>query len=530
MPSQTDTIKFIDTRPETSVLSVFRHLNYKHWNALAEYVDNSLQSYLMNRDRLYSDFNQQYVTISISFDNEDNAIVIKDNAAGISLKDFPRAFRPASVPPDTSSLSEFGLGMKTASCWAAPLWSVRTKALDENYVRTVIFDIDEITENKQDDVPVISELCDKAEHFTVVTLNNVFRMPKGVTIKKIKDHLSDIYRVFIRNRSLKLLVNNELLVYEEPIFLSAPYHNDPADAPVQYWKRDIDVVTNGGKIINGFVGILETGGVSKAGLTLFRRGRAILGSGDDRYKPMEIFTAPNSFKSQRIYGELHLDEFSVTQQKDAFTWREFSSGEVEFIEIIKQKLSSPPSFLTQAERHRQNKSKIEIPQEDLDKILEETANAISKGLPTIVDAPESEQELATPPVILPPIQLIDLKSFREFNVLVNDQSWHIRLEISSDSSIVDWLTISDRPSASAIKNIRNEAIRSLGLRISLRCPFMVQFLGPDMENLEPLFRLAVALGLSQVIAAESGVVMAGVITKKVNELLKGPLAKGDLND
>jgi hypothetical protein len=42
--------------------------------------------------------------------------------------------------------------------------------------------------------------------------------------------------------------------------------------------------------------------------------------------------------------------------------------------------------------------------------------------------------------------------------------------------------------------------------------------------------LAVALGLSQVIAAESGVVMAGVITKKVNELLKGPLAKGDLND
>lgn len=103
-------------------------------------------------------------------------------------------------------------------------------------------------------------------------------------------------------------------------------------------------------------------------------------------------------------------------------------------------------------------------------------------------------------------------------------------EISSDSSIIDWLTISDRPSASAIKNTNNESIRHLGLRISLRCPFMVQFLGPDMGNLEPLFRLAVALGLSQVIAAESGVVMAGVITKKVNELLKGPLARGDLND
>lgn len=530
MPFEQDIIKSIDTRPETSVLGVFRHLNYKHWNALAEYVDNSLQSYINNRERLLSDFNQQQVTISINFDNEDNAIIIKDNAAGISLKDFPRAFRPASVPPDTSSLSEFGLGMKTASCWAAPLWSVRTKALDESYVRTVIFDIDEITEKKTDDIPVISELCDQNEHFTVVTLNNVFSMPKGVTIKKIKDHLSDIYRVFIRNGSLRLLVNNELLMFEEPIFLNAPYHSDSNNAPPQLWKRDIDILTKDGKNINGFVGILETGGASKAGLTLFRRGRAILGSGDSRYKPMEIYTAPNSFKSQRIYGELHLDEFSVTQQKDAFTWKEFSGGEDEFIGLIKQKLSALPSLLTQAERHRQNKLKIKVPQEDIDKILELTANAISEGLPTIIDDPETPPELESPPVVLPPIQEGDLKSYREFNVLVNEQDWRIRLEISSDSSIVDWLTISDRPSASSSKNFDTQGVRNLGLRISLRNPFMVQFLGPDMENLEPLFRLAVALGLAQVIAAESGIQMAGVITKKVNELLRGPLANGDLSE
>jgi hypothetical protein len=42
--------------------------------------------------------------------------------------------------------------------------------------------------------------------------------------------------------------------------------------------------------------------------------------------------------------------------------------------------------------------------------------------------------------------------------------------------------------------------------------------------------LAVALGLAQVIAAESGIQMAGVITKKVNELLRGPLSKGDLSE
>ncbi len=37
-----------------SILSVLRHLNYKPWFALAEFVDNSLQSYLDDRAALES--------------------------------------------------------------------------------------------------------------------------------------------------------------------------------------------------------------------------------------------------------------------------------------------------------------------------------------------------------------------------------------------------------------------------------------------------------------------------------------------
>ena len=43
-------------------------------------------------------------------------------------KDDPRD-PPAAIPPDRSGLSEFGMGMKSAACWFAPRWSVRTKAL-----------------------------------------------------------------------------------------------------------------------------------------------------------------------------------------------------------------------------------------------------------------------------------------------------------------------------------------------------------------------------------------------------------------
>lgn len=42
----------VNIRPGVSILSVLRHLNYKPWYAIAEFVDNSIQSYLDYRDEL----------------------------------------------------------------------------------------------------------------------------------------------------------------------------------------------------------------------------------------------------------------------------------------------------------------------------------------------------------------------------------------------------------------------------------------------------------------------------------------------
>jgi hypothetical protein len=45
-------IKTVDIRPRVSVLSVLRHLNYRPWFALAEFVDNAIQSFVEKRDEL----------------------------------------------------------------------------------------------------------------------------------------------------------------------------------------------------------------------------------------------------------------------------------------------------------------------------------------------------------------------------------------------------------------------------------------------------------------------------------------------
>src|SRR6266498_547531 len=92
----------VNIRPGVSVLSVLRHLNYSPWFALAEFVDNALQSYVENKSTLHELHGPAWkLKVSIDVDTSSpGRITIRDNAAGIGKDTFPRAFRPAVIPPD----------------------------------------------------------------------------------------------------------------------------------------------------------------------------------------------------------------------------------------------------------------------------------------------------------------------------------------------------------------------------------------------------------------------------------------------
>ena len=112
----------VNIRPEVTILSVLQHLNYRPWFALAEFVDNALQSFLHYRKELGTDNGGNAILkVEIEIDGDGSGrIVVRDNAAGIHQSEFPRAFRPAELPLDRSGLSEFGMGMKSAACWRNP--------------------------------------------------------------------------------------------------------------------------------------------------------------------------------------------------------------------------------------------------------------------------------------------------------------------------------------------------------------------------------------------------------------------------
>ena len=91
----------VNIRPGVNILSVLGHLNYKHWYALGEFVDNAVGSGIEhNWNRLQSLHHQNYkLRVDIEIYREDGGrIVIRDNAAGIAPIDYQRAFRAAEIP------------------------------------------------------------------------------------------------------------------------------------------------------------------------------------------------------------------------------------------------------------------------------------------------------------------------------------------------------------------------------------------------------------------------------------------------
>lgn len=193
------TVGKIDIRPGVSVLALLRHLNYRPWFALGEFVDNSVESFVKHRGALQAiEGAGVKLKVDITIDvTSPPTISIRDNAAGILESEYARAFRPAAVPPDRSGLAEFGMGMKSAACWFAPRWSVRTSALGEPISRTIVFDIANIVNDDIHELTIREQPESPQRHYTEVILEDVFHLPVGRTVGKLKEHLSDIYRVFV---------------------------------------------------------------------------------------------------------------------------------------------------------------------------------------------------------------------------------------------------------------------------------------------------------------------------------------------
>lgn len=504
----------IQIRPGVGILSVLSHLNYKPWFAIAEFVDNSIQSFLDYRAEIQKvDGRNARLRVDIELDSsEGGRLTVRDNAAGIHEVDYPYAFRPAEVPSNRTGLSEFGMGMKSAACWFSPKWTVRTTALGESAEKTVHFDISRIVEDNLEELTVNSRLIQPSAHFTEISLFNLHKLPQKRTIGKIREHLASIYRVFIREGILELRFQGEVLSYSDPAILCAPFHKNVSDAP-KLWRKEIDFDFGYGLRVRGFAALREEGSTSRAGFALFRRNRLIQGSADEGYRPGFIFGKPNTFTYQRLFGELHLEGFDVSHTKDGFQWDE---NEEPFLELLKEELNADPiPLLSQAEGYRvRQKTKSLKPGAETS--TSRTSKTVEEEVPPVVETQLLEgPESAPPPSNLPTTE--GLVANKTVSIEIDGKTWEISIELSNDPAIGEWLSVSDEPWAGNVKKVK--------IRMSLAHPFMLQYSGAEVSQIEPLQRISVAIALAEITARESGVRRAGTFRRVINELLRDALSK-----
>jgi hypothetical protein len=265
-------VEKVSIRPGVQMLSVLSRLNYKPWFALAEFIDNSIQSYLDNRQALQKIAGKKFkLKVEIDYDNRDGGkLVVRDNAFGIRPKEFPRAFRPAEVPADTSGLHEYGMGMKSAACWFSPRWEVRTSNPGSSIAKSVKFNIEKIVEDKIDELQVNEETVGKETHFTEIILRDLHQPLHGKTFSKIRSHLGSIFRRFIDKGFLEIYFDGKPIEYNQPKILKAPFFKSKS-GPSKIWRKKVEVSLGGKKRAFGFIAIRETGSGSEAGIALFKK-------------------------------------------------------------------------------------------------------------------------------------------------------------------------------------------------------------------------------------------------------------------
>lgn len=356
--SDNKSVQTVSIKIEANMYRRFSDIANTPSHVLAEFVDNALQSYRDNKlalEALDSDYKMQ-VHIDFLFDDDgtSNGVEITDNAGGIGIKRFVTAFQPAKRPDNMEGLNEFGMGLKTAACWLGEEWCVETTALDETELRTVNFCLSDVCRDDLSELPVKISSVDASTHFTKIRISSpTSNMPSKRSLTKISADLSSIYRVSFRNGEFELYLQGNKITFEDYPVLEMPYVHNPEGGPI-YWKKEVEAVIGPYKA-KGFIGILRDIKQGRNGFVILRRGRVVVGTeSEHRFFP-HFMGSPGTFRYKRIFGEIEVEGFNVSFNKNDIADRENLDA---LLDVLRDQIKSPDfDMLKQADDYRVSSKK-----------------------------------------------------------------------------------------------------------------------------------------------------------------------------
>jgi len=300
--------------PET--VRSYKRLAYETWWAIAEFIDNSSQNYMSNRDALDAAYKGEdgRFEVLLNYERDQDRIRITDNAMGMSIEELTKSVMIGIPPNDTSGRHEFGMGMKTAACWLGDIWTLRTTQLGDPNEYEITFDVESVANGESNlrlrEVAVSPDL-----HYTVLTISKMHQKIGGRLLGRLKENLRSIYRFDTRSGLMRLCWGDEELSYDDRLNLLTAMDGSEYRKTFNFEVND--------KQVSGWAGILEVGGRPKAGFAISRRGRLVMGQ-PDAWRPQSIFgqvAGSNDLVNQRIVGEIHLDNFLISHTKNQILWQ-----------------------------------------------------------------------------------------------------------------------------------------------------------------------------------------------------------------
>ncbi len=525
--------KKINIRPTSSVYATYKRLSYQPWTAIAEFVDNSTQSFYDHKEELLAQKYSQGLKVTIDYiDDKINGdrLEIYDNAYGMEWADFQRAVILDRPPKNTNGRNEFGMGLKTAACWFGALWSVETTQLGSKNKYYTEVNIDELGKYKTEEIDVVEETVSAKEHFTRIVIRKLNKRIIGSrTIGKVKELLSSIYRQDLRSGYIKIYYNGTLLQFKE-----APIYQETVGDEVIRWKKDVSfsVEHEGRQLpVTGFIALRLPGSVKDAGFTLLRRGRVIVGGSESNYRPSELFGDSNSYTWQRMYGELNMDAWPVTQAKDSFDWHN-SGLEEAFITAlssytqdyrrkaetirVREKIQSK-DLLKDAVQELSNSGVVEnVEVEIVD--IEQTTQNIENISHDVKDDEPVQTQIDADLVVDNNNDGVIIEGGNQVNYRFKykgtEYLFHIIFDASDPS--LDWLLVE--------RNDTSEYTLSINMRHSFFKPLIEK-----REFLPIMTRMSIALVLAEIesmLISPDGKIEPSAIRLKMNEILE-TVRKGD---
>ncbi|MCK9424730.1 MAG: ATP-binding protein [Ignavibacteriaceae bacterium] len=362
------------------IINAYKRLSYTPWYALAEFVDNSTQSFISDRKKLEVVFKAENKTLEVKIKVEPNRIIIEDNAMGMSEKELGEAIILGKPTEHSIGRSKYGLGLKTSACWFGNNWSVRTKKLGESFEHFIEIDVNKIASDERD-IKNISHKKGKNEHYTIIEIWNLNRKIPGKTAGKIKDYLRSFYRFDFTDINLKLFYQDDPLIWDQAAIDKRLSKDRFGKCKKREFKFNI-----GKKKVSGWAGVLVVGSRRDAGFSLVIENRVIRGW-PNGYRPETLFGSQeggsNDLVNQRLTGEIVLEGFDISHTKDEVL---FSDEE---LEIFNNKLSELLGDIRQ-EALTFRKKDVDLPNPNMDNDSAEALNEFEEEInsPEIKDIVE----------------------------------------------------------------------------------------------------------------------------------------------